>query len=283
MSPSPTLDWQAAALQQRLARLCPGIYVEVAASLGSTNSTLLDRLREQGPDSLPCLLVAEQQTAGRGRMGREWLASPGSSLTFSIGLSLAVQDWSGLSLALGCAIANALEPAGSPPRLQLKWPNDIVIAGPSRDGGPGPRKLGGLLLERVVGEHPADSGAAVVGIGINVDLREDELPVPTATSTFLEGVAVRREPLAVDVLGHLRLLLMSWQQAEGDAELSGVASTYREVCLTLGEQVRVTRPPGDDLLGVASAIDSAGRLIVTDGDGLSTTVAAGDVHHVRSR
>jgi len=276
-------EWSDALLRQALDRAGSEGFgpVVVIESTGSTNADAINQVREGAPEGFA--VIANEQTQGRGRLERVWVSPPGAGLAMSVVLrpTAPLATWGWLPLIAGMAVVAGLGEQGVESRL--KWPNDIVIAGPSRDGGPGPRKLGGLLLERVVGEHPADSGAAVVGIGINVDVREDELPVPTATSTFLEGVAVRREPLAVDVLGHLRLLLMSWQQAEGDAELSGVASTYREVCLTLGEQVRVTRPPGDDLLGVASAIDSAGRLIVTDGDGLSTTVAAGDVHHVRSR
>ena len=259
MSPSPTLDWQAAALQQRLARLCPGIYVEVAASLGSTNSSLLDRLREQGPDSLPCLLVAEQQTAGRGRMGREWLASPGSSLTFSIGLSLALQDWSGLSLALGCAIANALEPAGSPPRLQLKWPNDIWLDG---------RKLGGILIET---QACGGERAAVVGVGLNISKLDDK-----AQDQFSTGFASLSEiepgVTAPEVLAQLAPALL---QALLDFPQSGFApwqQTFARRDLTQGCQVSA-----GTLQGVARGVTASGELLLETAAGVMHKVSGGEV------
>ncbi|MBB3195981.1 biotin--[acetyl-CoA-carboxylase] ligase [Roseateles terrae] len=108
-------------------------------------------------DLHPCLLVAEHQTHGRGRQGRAWHSTAGASLTFSILLPLEVSDWSGLSLVVGTAIAEALDPDGQ--RLQLKWPNDLWLD---------QRKLGGILIETV----PAGSSRmAVIGVGLNVSDR----------------------------------------------------------------------------------------------------------------
>ena len=112
----------------------------------------------------PCLLVAEEQTRGRGRLGRGWIASAGASLTFSLALPLAPEEWSGLSLAVGLALAEALDPMvqpGAPPRIGLKWPNDLwLVDGPGRG-----RKLGGILIETVSVGHRR---MCVLGVGLNV-------------------------------------------------------------------------------------------------------------------
>ncbi|MBE0550535.1 MAG: biotin--[acetyl-CoA-carboxylase] ligase, partial [Rubrivivax sp.] len=189
---STHLHWGAEALWQGLEPLLPGLSVEVLARAESTNTVLLERARamngrrdapitrpgelnalhvdERTPhgrrsaDVQACLLVAEHQTRGRGRLGRDWTASAGASLTFSLALPLAPHEWSGLSLAVGLALAEALDPvaeAGLPPRIGLKWPNDLwLIDGPGHG-----RKLGGILIETVsVGQHRM----CVVGVGLNV-------------------------------------------------------------------------------------------------------------------
>ena len=140
------LHWPLAALRGAL----PGVDVQAVAAVGSTNTELLERLK-QGHGG-PALLVAEAQLQGRGRSGRRWQSEPGRSLTFSVALPLAPADWSGLSLAVGAVLADAIEPLadGASPRLQLKWPNDLWLA----DGGARWRKLGGILIETVaVGAH----------------------------------------------------------------------------------------------------------------------------------
>lgn len=179
------LPWGAEDLWQTLQPLLPGLSIEVVAHIGSTNTELLERARHglrpspqdhgqvpAGPapgrrqgDTQPCLLVAEQQTQGRGRQGKAWLASAGASLTFSLSLPLAPRDWSGLSLAVGVALADALDPlgAGELPRIGLKWPNDLLLL--DREGEAIGRKLGGILIETVsVGAQRM----AVIGIGLNV-------------------------------------------------------------------------------------------------------------------
>ena len=155
------IDWDLPTLQFQAERFWPGLVVEYVDSIDSTNSELLRRAR--AGQLKPTLLLAQTQTAGRGRMGRHWhsAGSPqtGESLTFSLGLPLAKLDWSGLSLALGVAIAQSLE-AGSAssslPRLQLKWPNDLWWQG---------RKLGGILIETLTS---GSSLYAVIGLGLNI-------------------------------------------------------------------------------------------------------------------
>ncbi|WP_416760311.1 biotin--[acetyl-CoA-carboxylase] ligase [Roseateles sp. So40a] len=174
-------NWGAEALWQDLEPLLPGLSIEVLARVESTNATLVERVRrdEATPPSSaaarggdrpgdrpygrrqhdlhPCLLIAEHQTHGRGRQGRAWHSTAGASLTFSLSLPLEVADWSGLSLVVGAAIAEALDPEGR--RLALKWPNDLWLD---------ERKLGGILIETV----PAGSSRmAVVGVGLNVSDR----------------------------------------------------------------------------------------------------------------
>lgn len=185
---TPT-HWGAETLWEQLEPLLPGISVEVVARCSSTNTTLLERARvsvgshgqlvqvrqsvesaafgRRAADVMPCLLVAEHQTGGRGRMGRLWKASPGASLTFSISLPLDPPDWSGLSLAVGVALADALDPHGTPhpQRIGLKWPNDLWLVDADHDNPAAGRKLGGVLIETV------SAGAqrlAVVGVGLNV-------------------------------------------------------------------------------------------------------------------
>ncbi|WP_019703116.1 biotin--[acetyl-CoA-carboxylase] ligase [Paracidovorax oryzae] len=164
------LRWPAEAVWEAVAPLLPGFTVEVLPSIDSTNTELMRRARAGRCE--PTLLVAEVQTAGRGRLGRAWQNAAGDSLMFSLGLPLAPADWSGLSLAVGVSIAESLQPVprAGQPRLGLKWPNDLWL-----DDG---RKLGGILVETasLVGaagawssSHPDRTARYVVaGVGINV-------------------------------------------------------------------------------------------------------------------
>lgn len=182
------IRWPAEALWEAVAPLLPGFTVEVLPRVDSTNTELMRRARAGRCE--PLLLVAEQQTAGRGRLGRAWqsgaYAAAGVdsallSLTFSLGLPLAPLDWSGLSLAVGVSVAESLQPllpaaGSSTPRIGLKWPNDLWLGGAGGD-----RKLGGILVETasfVAPQYPTSGAAAtaaavapryvVVGVGLNV-------------------------------------------------------------------------------------------------------------------
>ena len=174
------IRWPAEAVWEAVAPLLPGFTVEVLPSIDSTNTELMRRARAGQTE--PTLLVAEQQTAGRGRLGRVWQSDVGASLMLSLGLPMAPKDWSGLSLAVGVSVAESLQPTlpplepGQPPRIGLKWPNDLWLSGD--------RKLGGILVETASfvapqAAHPttAQGTAAryvVVGIGINVLPRSGE-------------------------------------------------------------------------------------------------------------
>jgi len=163
--------WPAEDIWQQVEPVLPGFSVEVLASVDSTSSELMRRARDGRLD--PTLLVAETQTAGRGRLGRQWKSSAAyegtgvvPALTFSLGLMLAPQDWSGLSLAVGVAVAESLDPtpAGAAPRIRLKWPNDLWLDGD--------RKLGGILVETATftagAQAPGAARYVVVGVGLNV-------------------------------------------------------------------------------------------------------------------
>jgi BirA family biotin operon repressor/biotin-[acetyl-CoA-carboxylase] ligase len=148
-----TLGASAEAIWQAVVPTLPGFTVEVVPQIDSTNTELMRRARNAPLD--PVLLVAEQQTAGRGRLGRGWHSLPGQSLTFSLGLMLAPRHWSGLSLAVGVSLAERLHA-----NVRLKWPNDLWLM---------ERKLGGILVETAGLNEPAgEARAVVIGVGLNV-------------------------------------------------------------------------------------------------------------------
>lgn len=147
-------SWPLEAITQAVSPWLPGFKAEVLPEIDSTNSELLRRFRQGRAE--PTLLVAETQTAGRGRLGRVWesaTAEPGRALTLSLGLPLSPADWSGLSLAVGLAVAGSLHPD-----IRIKWPNDLWWQG---------RKLAGILVE-TAGSPQATGRFVVIGIGINV-------------------------------------------------------------------------------------------------------------------
>ncbi len=294
--PSPHhLDWGAEQLWQALLPWLPGLSVEVLARCESTNTYLLERARRlsgrrdapiTGPgelqplvdeagtaptpfgrradDTQPCLLVAEHQSRGRGRMGRLWQSSAGASLTFSLGLPLAPQDWSGMSLAVGVALAEALDPPGAgTPRIGLKWPNDLWLLDAPGQG----RKLGGVLIETVaVGARRM----VVVGVGLNV--------LPQPTRELSSGYASLQEfdpsASAPQVLHRVAPALA---QALKDFEALGFGAfveRYAARDLLRGQPVVTTAPELPE--GVAEGVAADGALLLRVGDELRT-LASGEV------
>jgi BirA family biotin operon repressor/biotin-[acetyl-CoA-carboxylase] ligase len=237
-------------------------HVSVVETAVSTNADVAELARAGEPEGF--VLVAEQQTSGRGRLDRQWESPPRAGLTFSALLRPSVEParLSLLPLIAGLATVEALL-AVSQVDAALKWPNDVMVDG---------FKLGGLLVE-VVG------GAAVVGIGLNVSTREDELPVPTATSLFLCGGSTDREPLLKEVLRALARRYTAWR---GSGDPASVLPGYRERCETIGREVEIELPGGDVVRGTATDVDDTGRLVVTDGEtGQSRAWLVGDVTHAR--
>jgi BirA family biotin operon repressor/biotin-[acetyl-CoA-carboxylase] ligase len=257
--------------------------VEVVASTGSTNADVAARARAGEPEGL--VLVADHQEAGRGRLGRTWEAPPRASLAVSILLRPPVDTarWSWLPLLAGLGVVDALRrtcgvPAG------LKWPNDVLVPEPVRGRPPElgeQRKVCGVLAEAVAGQDGTPA-AAVVGFGLNVDQHRAELPVPTATSLRLAGAAtLDRDTVLRACLRAVAVRYRAWVEAAGDPRSSGIGAGYREACLTLGQEVEVRLPGGDEAVrGVAEEVDDEGRLVVATAGGLRA-LAAGDVGHVR--
>lgn len=238
--------------------------LQVLESSPSTNAEVSAAAGEGAPQGL--VIVAESQTAGRGRRDRLWTTPPRAGLTFSVLLrpTFPSAGWGWLPLLAGLAVATSLT-ALSEVDVRLKWPNDVLV---------GERKLGGILTE-VVGT------GVVVGIGLNISLRADELPVPTATSLVIEGSAVvDRDPVLRAVLREIERRYVDLGRAAGDAEACGLAADYRDACATLGRRVRVELPGPRVLDGSAVGIDADGCLVL-DVDGGRQPVAAGDVVHVR--
>lgn len=243
--------------------------VEVVETSSSTNADVAARFAAGEPEGL--VVVAENQTAGRGRLGREWVAPPRSSLTVSFLVvppaSVAPSRWSWLPLLTGLAAAAAVRRVTGV-EVGLKWPNDVLAAQGGEQGG---LKLGGILLERVEREG---SAAAVVGVGLNCTQDADELPVPQATSLALAGARdLDRAALLSALAEELGERLDAWVRGED------LRPAYVERCVTLGQQVRVS-VPGGDVLGEAVDIDPGGRLVVRTASG-EEHLGAGDVVHVR--
>ncbi|MFF9866271.1 biotin--[acetyl-CoA-carboxylase] ligase [Streptomyces sp. NPDC013953] len=265
----------AAALRRALV-LPGGLWtsLDVVAATGSTNSDLAARA---GALSEGAVLVAEEQTAGRGRLDRTWSAPARSGLFFSVLLKPRVpaERLAWLPLLTGVAAATGLARAAGVD-MSLKWPNDLLVKVPGPQGKE-ERKTGGILAER------AGDDGIVVGLGLNVTLRADELPVPTAGSLALaNAVSTDRDPLLRAVLRSLEQWYRRWTAAEGDPAASGLQEAYAAGCATLGRSVRAELPGDRTLTGEAVAIDGGGRLVVARANGGGReAVGAGDIVHLR--
>ncbi|MEU9447601.1 biotin--[acetyl-CoA-carboxylase] ligase [Streptomyces sp. NPDC048277] len=246
--------------------------VEVVQSIGSTNSELVARTAA-GKAAEGLVLVAEEQTSGRGRLDRQWTAPARSGLFFSVLLKPAevpVARWGWLPLLTGVAMATGLARVAGIDTA-LKWPNDLLVTVGEEE-----RKAGGILAER------AGEDAVVVGVGINVSLRAAELPVPQAGSLALAGaVNTDRDPLLRAVLRSLEDWYGRWRAAGGDPVTSGLQETYAAGCATLGRTVRAELPGDRALVGEAVAIDGDGRLVLATEHGVQEPVGAGDIVHLR--
>jgi BirA family biotin operon repressor/biotin-[acetyl-CoA-carboxylase] ligase len=269
----------------------------------STNDELTERVRA-APSEWPHLsvVVTDDQRAGRGRLGRVWSAEAGTSLAVSVllrpqpALSPDVYGW--IPLAAGAAMtlavrealaaasadtdidAAAADAAADPVtdaarRVQLKWPNDVLIEG---------RKVAGVLSELLA---LPNAPAVVVGVGLNLSMTAEQLPVPTATSLALAGVReIDVDALLARFLVELDGMLGALQLAHGDAVAAGVHARVAALLGTLGRDIRADLPGGDALEGRATALAPDGRLLVrrTDagpGGTAEVAVAAGDITHLR--
>ncbi|WP_111766370.1 biotin--[acetyl-CoA-carboxylase] ligase [Nakamurella deserti] len=239
--------------------------IRAVAETGSTNDDLAAAARSGAADGT--VLISELQRAGKGRLGRTWTAPTGSGLTMSVLLSLPTvpvprRGWIGALTGLSLAAA-VRRVAGVD--TSLKWPNDLLVDG---------AKCAGLLAE-------ATADGVVVGFGLNVTLRREELPRPDATSLLLAGASRwDRAVIAAAVLDDLALRLDRWTAAAGDPDRSGLRDDYRKVCATLGVPVRVELPGGGAVTGVARDVTVDGSLEVDTPTG-RRAFAAADVRHLR--
>lgn len=293
-----SIHWQSEALWNELSALLPGLSIEVVARCESTNTVLVERARRSGGhadsapsrpgeleppisgpiplaeatplgrragDTQPCLLIAEHQTRGRGRWGRNWQSSAGASLTCSLALPFAPPDWSGLSLAVGVALAEALDPAGNRPmgRLALKWPNDLMWIDATGQG----RKLGGILIESVpVGQRRM----VVIGVGINVATQ----PVVDPSNGF---ACLQESEADLDAPRTLARIARPWIEAVLLFQRDGFApfhARFERRDYLAGRTITTTLH--DLPSGVAAGIDAGGALQVRVGEVLRS-VGAGDV------
>jgi len=261
--------------------------VEVADRTGSTNADLLARALGGAPEGV--VLAAEEQSAGRGRMGRTWVAPPRAALTFSLlvrpaAVPPARRSW--LPLLAGVAVASAVS-AVTGVQTRLKWPNDVLA---------GPAKLGGILAE-------ATGDAVVVGVGLNVSAGPGELPPPgpgalaatslriaasaapqiagSAAPQIAGSAAPAREPLLIAILVGFEARYQAWCQAGGNPERCGLRAEYTQLSGTIGRRIRAELPGGQVLSGLAAGVDPDGRLLVRVSSGTVVPVAAGDVVHLR--
>jgi BirA family transcriptional regulator, biotin operon repressor / biotin---[acetyl-CoA-carboxylase] ligase len=239
--------------------------VEVVPEIGSTNAALLAAAADDAPEGT--VLVAEYQAAGRGRLDRTWASPPGAGLTVSLLLRpdvpAARRGW--LALLTGIALAEAV---GEVPgvRASLKWPNDLLAA----DGA----KLAGILAE-------VGSGAVVVGVGLNVSTRAEELPEGGTSLVLAAGRPVDRASVLLQFLRGFERRYLPWVAALGDPVSSGLARDYLAWCSTVGTPVVVSLPDGSTLEGTAESVDWDGRLVVRTPEG-TVELASGDVRHVRT-
>lgn len=284
--------------------------VEVVGETGSTNADVAEAARGGAGEGL--VVVAEQQVAGRGRRDRSWVSPPRAGLTLSVllrpGVADAARGWSSVSqrgwgwlpLLAGVALLETVHRLAEVDAA-LKWPNDLLIsttaaattdtgpadAGPTDGGQAGTGQAGGEkgeakaagILAEVIGD------AVVVGIGLNVTTRAHELPATTglpATSLQVAGAkATDRDPLLRSLLRGMAQWYGGWREAGGDAEMCGLLAAYQRGCSTVGREVRVLLPTGDEFTGVATTVDGDGQLVVLAAGGAERRVSAGDVLHVR--
>ena len=244
--------------------------LEVVESTGSTNADLLARAQAGEPEG--AVLAAEEQRAGRGRLGRTWTSPSRAALTFSVLLKPAVPParWGWLPLLAGVAVATAVTQVAGV-KTTIKWPNDLLTAD---------AKLAGILAE-------AAGDAVVVGIGLNVSTEPAEFPPARpgalpATSLRAAGATVLdRASLLLAILGELEHWYRAWQRAGGDPDRSGLRAEYTRLSATIGRTVRAELPGGQALSGPVAGVDSDGRLLVRVSSGSEVAVSAGDVVHLR--
>ena len=247
--------------------------LEYLPETGSTNSDLLAFANNESnawPDF--SVLVTDNQTAGRGRLDREWISKPGSGLAVSVLLKpveFGIQKFGWLPLIAGLAMHSAVSSLIEDAEVFLKWPNDVLVNG---------EKISGLLAEVL-----PDGSGVVIGAGLNLLQDKVDLPIESATSLKLHGVTgFTLDDVLVRYLASLRRLYEEFTASKGDPEISGIHSAILDVCSTIGSRVKVLLPDGSEFEGTGAGLDQDGRLLVALNDPMEIrAVAAGDIQHLR--
>ena len=273
MSPPPDPPLSIEAVRARLTTRIIGANLSVHDEVDSTNRLLTDLAHRGAPDGT--VVVAESQTAGRGRMGRHWVSPPGLNLYVSILLTrpqvTAALTW--IPLLAAVAVVRAIRDL-TQLAARLKWPNDVLVV---RNGNG--RKLAGILVE-AIGGSPAGTRLVVVGIGVNVNMPLAAFPQDLrsiATSLLIEtGRSVERAHLLASLLAELEVL---YDQL-CDQGPEGIAAAYRESCDTIGRRVRIELMGSAPVEGTAEEIAPDGALRLRGADGKMLEIRAGDVVHL---
>jgi BirA family biotin operon repressor/biotin-[acetyl-CoA-carboxylase] ligase len=224
---------------------------------GSTQDDLY-QLASSGKALPKTILASEYQSSGRGRLDRTFEAAPHSALTFSIYIEPKVdkEEWSFLTLLAGLSVHEALHTLDPQVSVGIKWPNDLLI---------GDKKFVGMIAQAI------DKGV-VLGIGINVGMTKEELPVEHATSLAIEDFEVLdRNLILASIINHFEINLEMWENDQS------FLAQYRSASVTLDKEVEVTLPGGEKLSSRAVDISNAGALMLEDG----REVTVGDVVHLR--
>jgi len=259
--------WPAEDIWQSCVPLLPALTVEVLKEVDSTNSELMRRARAGQTD--PVLLVAESQTAGRGRLGRQWHAQAGDALTFSLGLMLHPADWSGLSLAVGLSVVESLDPQGAL-GLGLKWPNDVWVPHHPKPWA----KLAGILIETAITQQ--ENRYCVIGVGVNIaSPNAQDLSMPAiglreqlaatestpATSDMTSSLEATSAPEALALIAKPLLSAVLAFESKGFAPLQAAfqqRDVLRDMPVTLS----------DGRQGTARGVDNTGVLRVETPQGM---------------
>jgi BirA family biotin operon repressor/biotin-[acetyl-CoA-carboxylase] ligase len=261
-APLQPVRWPAEAIWEAVYPHLPGFSVEVVPEIDSTNTELMRRARAGQAD--PVLLVAERQTAGRGRMGKAWHSGVGDTLMFSLGLPLAPLDWSGLSLAVGLSVAESLQPVlpvpgQAEPAIGIKWPNDLWMDGA--------RKLCGILIETgsLAGAEPG-TRYVVVGVGVNIRPRPGEglSTVPACLQELHPGIE------AHEALARIAVPLVHTVRAFASAGFAALQPRYAQRDVLRGRVVTLS----DGREGLCQGVGPDGALLVQTAQGLESITSA---------
>jgi BirA family biotin operon repressor/biotin-[acetyl-CoA-carboxylase] ligase len=264
--------------EQLVAPNGPYAALDVVDTTGSTNADLLAAADDGAADRT--VLIADEQTEGRGRRARTWVSPAGTGVYLSVLVrpsTVPPERLGTLGMVAGLALMHAAtETAGID--ATLKWPNDLLVGGADK------AKAAGVLSEVV---PDAAGQAAVVGVGLNVTaLPEDAEPGPGGlpAGSFADAGAkvVDRTALTASFLRAFVEMEAVWRLNDGDVARSGVLTGYREACGTIGQRVRAELPDGSSLTGVAVDVDPEGQLLIKLDDGTPKALSAGDVVHLKA-